>query len=184
MQQTGSLRQLRIEAHFRGHGGTKLGDLPGMLQEVLTIGGTEPHPSHHSDQFRMKSVNAELDTGSLTYFYNFFFNILLRLGDDLFYPGRVDPTILYEPVQGQTRNLPAYGIKTGDNDRFRRVVYDNLYASRSFQCTDIPTFPTDYLPFDVVTFNVEDRHAIFDGVLGSFSLDSIQNDLFRLLGGA
>src|SRR5690606_28396548 len=110
--------------------------------------------------------------------------ILLRLGDDLFYPGRLDHTILYEPVYGETRNLPTYGTTTGGNDRFRRVVYDNLYASHSFQCTDIPTFPTDYLPFDVVTFNIKYRHAIFDGVLGSCSLDSIQNDLFRLLGGA
>src|SRR5690606_12877687 len=118
-------------------------------------------------------VNAQLYTSSLAYFDDFFLDILLRLRNDLLYSGWMNPAILDEPMQRQTRNLPSYGIKTRNNNRLRGVIYDDLHASGRFQRTDIPTFPTDHLALDIVAFNVENRHTVFDGMFCGGSLDRI-----------
>src|SRR5690554_2606703 len=131
----------------------------------------------------MKAMYPKVNTGTLSYFHDFFFDVFLGLRYHLFNSCWVNPTILHKTVQRQAGNFPSYRIKSGDNDGFRRIIYDDFNSGSSLKCTDIPAFPADDLAFDIVAFNIEYGHTIFDDMLCSGSLDGIQHNLFGLLGG-
>ena len=94
VEETCALRQLRIEAHLCCHGGGELGYFSGVLKEVLSIRRTETHATHHLDQFRVKAMYAEINTGSFADLNNFLFDVFLCLGHHLFDTCRVDTSIL------------------------------------------------------------------------------------------
>src|SRR5690606_9263359 len=121
----------------------------------------------------MKAMYPKVNTGTLSYFHDFFFDVFLGLRYHLFNSCWVNPTILHETVQRQAGNFPSYRIKSGDNDGFRRIIYDDFNSGSSLKCPDIPAFPPDNLALNVITFNVEYGHAILHCMLRSCPLDGI-----------
>ena len=100
VEQTGALGFLGIEAQLSGHDGAEVGCLAGMLKEVLTIRGTVLHLADNADELRVKTVNAEVDGGSLTGLYDLVFDLLLNLVDHFLNAGRVDAAVCNKLVKG------------------------------------------------------------------------------------
>ena len=47
----------------------------------------------------------------------------------------------YEPFQGRASNFPANRVESRQNDRFGRVVNDQIYTRQRLQSPDVPPFP-------------------------------------------
>lgn len=113
-----------------------------------------------------------------------FFDLFLYFGNDFFDACRMDAAVRYQLVQRQTRDFTAYRIEARQDDRFRRVVDDDLDAGSGFQGPDVPSFAADDPAFHFVALDVEHRDRVFDGRFGSDALDRLYDDLFRFLVGA
>ena len=62
--------------------------------------------------FRVFAEDEGGDYITLTYFNNLIFNLLFRLGNYLFNPGRMDTTISYQTMQGKAGYFTSYRIKS------------------------------------------------------------------------
>src|SRR5690554_1223096 len=147
-----------------------------MLQEVLPVRRAESHPPYHFDHFWMKAVDSQIDTGPFPDLQYFLVNVLFCFCHNLFDPCWVDPTILDQSVQGEPGNLTSYRIKPGDDNCLGGVINYDFHPRCAFQGTDVPAFPSDDFPFDIVTLNIENRDAVFDGMLCGGSLDGVKDD--------
>ena len=82
-----------------------------MIQRILTIAGTELHPSEKLNQFRMDAVNADLHAGLITGFPDAVLNFLPGLFNRLFDSCRMYAAIYYQLLKSDPRHLPADRIK-------------------------------------------------------------------------
>src|SRR5690606_21370791 len=106
--------------------------------------------------------DAQINNSTFANLYNFVFYLLFGFRYNFFNAGGVNTSICNQSVQSKPRNLSSYRIKPGQDNRLRRVVNDDLYASSCFQCTDITSFTTDNTSFDFIIFYVKDGNRIFD----------------------
>ena len=70
-------------------------------------------------------------------------DLTAHLVDDLFDASRLDASVLDQILQRQTGDLATDRIKTGNRDRFRRIVDDQIHAGRLFDRFDVSSFATD-----------------------------------------
>ena len=184
VQQAGATGHLGVQSQFRGHDAAQIGHFARVLQQVLSVRRTVFHLTDQADQFGMEPVDAQVDRGALAGFDDLFFDLFLYFGNDFFDACRMDAAVRYQLVQRQTRDFTAYRIEARQDDRFRRVVDDDLDAGSGFQGPDVPSFAADDPAFHFVALDVEHRDRVFDGRFGSDALDRLYDDLFRLLVGA
>ena len=121
-----------------------------MLQQVLTIGGTIFHLTDDTDEFRMQSVDTQVDRGTLAGFNDFFFHLLAHLGNYFFDTGGVNTAVCYQLVQCQTGNFTANRVESREYDSFRSIIYNDFHTGGSFKGTDVTTFTADNTSFDFV----------------------------------
>ena len=154
-----------------------------MLQQVLTIGRAVFHLTDDTNQFRMQSVNAQVDGSTFTGFYDFFFYLFAHFGYHFLNTCRVNTSVRYQLMQGQTSHFATYRIECGKNDCFRSIVYNDFYTGSRFQSTDITAFTTDDASFDFIGLNMEYGYGIFNSCLCRYSLDRLYYDSFGFFAG-
>ena len=152
-----------------------------MLQQVLSIRRTILHLTDHTNQFRMQTVHSQIDHGTLTGLYDLVFHLLLHLRYHLLDTSRMDTSVLYQLMQGQTSDLTANRIESGKNDSLRRIIHHDLNTGSGLQSTDITSLTTDDTAFDLVRFNMEHGNRVLDSRLRRYPLDRLDHDLLRLL---
>src|SRR5690606_12339952 len=104
-------------------------------------------------------------------------------------PRRMNPPVSHQFLQGDPGNLPADRIKTGQNDRFRSVVNDQIDPRQRFQGSDIPPLPADDPPLHLVIGKGDNGNGGFRHMIGGAALDGqrqyvarpLVRFLFRLL---
>ncbi len=128
-------------------------------------------------------MNTEVDGGPLSCFNNFIFYLLPDLGHHFFNTGRMDTAVDHQLVQRQTGHFATHRIKPGKNDCLGRIIDNDLNAGGSFKRPDIPAFTTNDPAFDLIAFNVEDRHGILDGSLRGNPLDRFDDNFLGFLVG-
>ncbi len=101
----------------------------------------------------------------------------------LFDAGRVDAAVHHQLVEGQAGHFAADRVEGGKQDGVRGIVHDDFYAGSGFQGADVATFAADDAAFDFIALDGEGGNGVFDGGFGSGTLDGVDNDAFRFLGG-
>ena len=183
MQQTGTACDLGVQPQFGGHDTGQIGRFAGMLQQVLPVGRTVLHLTDQADQFGMQAVDAQIDGRALADLDDLLLDLLLHLGDHLLDAGGMDSAVGDELMQRQTGDLAAHGVEAAQDDRFGRVVDDDLDAGSRFQRTDVAPLAADDAALDLVALDIEDRHGVLDGRLGGHALNRGDDDPLGLLRG-
>ena len=183
VQQTGTACDLGVQPQFGGHDTGQIGRFAGVLQQVLPVGRTVLHLADQADQFGMQAVDAQIDGRALADLDDLLLDLLLHLGDHLLDAGGMDSAVGDELMQRQTGDLAAHGVEAAQDDRFGRVVDDDLDAGSRFQRTDVAPLAADDAALDLVALNIEDRHGVLDGRLGGHALNRGDDDPLGLLRG-
>ena len=121
----------------------------------------QPTESPHA--FLMHIVNAQIEQDPLAFLINFLRNFTGYLLNNLFDPRRMNPAVEDKPLQRRPRNFFADRIKTGNDDRFRRIVNDDIRPRKRFQSADISSFAADYPAFHFVAGQTDGRNRNIAG---------------------
>ena len=125
------------------HYGRQVGDLFGVVEDLLSVGGAEAEDAEVSDHLRMKALEPDIEHGGLSFFLDPLGDFQAGFGDCLFNPSRMDPAVDYELVEGDPRHLPADRVKAADDHGLGRVVDDDVDAGRLLQGPDVAALATD-----------------------------------------
>src|SRR5580700_5318788 len=102
-------------------------------------------------------MNTELNHSTFANFDYLFFDLFFCLFYDFFNPRRVNASIRNKSLQRKPGYFSSQWIKRRKDNRFRRVIYNEVNTGGSFDSPDISALPSNYLPFDLVTFQVKYR---------------------------
>ena len=92
-------------------------------------------------QLGMDAVDADLEDGPLPRLADRLLELLLRLAHHLLDPTRMDAPVGDEPLEREPRDLPPDRVVARDDDRFGRVVDDQVDAGRRFDRADVAALP-------------------------------------------
>ena len=95
----------------------------------------------------------------------------------------MDASVGHELVQREPGDFAANGIEARQDDRFGRVVDDDLDAGGCLQRPDITAFAADNAALHLVAVDIEDRDRVFDRRLGSHALNRLYDDFLGLFAG-
>ena len=133
-------------------------------------------PAEQLDDLRVKPVNVHLKAGLLAHLPDVLLDFLVDLRDDLLDPRRVDPAVLDQALQRHPRHLAPHRVKPGQDNRFRRVVNDDVDARRAFQRPDIAAFTADNAAFHLVVGKRHHRHRRVRHMVGRATLHRLADD--------
>ena len=128
----------------------------------------------------MQSVYTQVDSCALTGLDNLIVELLLNLSNNLFDTCRVDTSVANQLMESQTTYLTTNWIETRDYDSLRSIVYYDFNACSCLESTDVTTLATDDTTLYFVVLDVEYAYGVLDGGFGSYTLDSLYNDLLGL----
>ena len=117
----------------------------------------------------------------LACFFDLLFDLFLCFFNHFLDTGRMDTTVVDQFFQSNAGNLTAYGVKTGNNYRLRRIVNDQVNTGQSFQCPDISALTANDTAFHFIIRQGYYRNSSFCYVVGRTTLNRQRNDLSGLL---
>ena len=137
----------------------------------------------------MQTIHTYGEGGLFAGFLNPLLYFLLSLLHHFLNTGRMDTAIVNQFLQGNTCNLPSNGIKTGNNNRFRSIIDNQVNTSQGFQGSDVAAFPADDPAFHLVVRQIHHGNRSFSHVVCGATLDGRGNNIpglhvrfiFRLL---
>ncbi len=172
--------QRAVEAHFLGQHAGQKGHFDRMPQHVLAVAGAEPQPAEQVNDLGMQAGHV----GFLGRFFAVLLDVLLhfglRLGDDLFDPGRMDAAVGDQLVERHAADFAAHRIEPADDHHARRVVDDHVDAGGLFEGPDVAPFAADDPALHLVAGNVDGAGGGFGGVGGGVALDAGDQHLAAL----
>ena len=180
MEQAGTLCHGDVHAKLRGHQTGDMGNLNGVVQNVLTVRGTVLLASQNLDQFGVQVVNAGLIAGALALFADGAVNFLARLFHHVLNAGGMNAAVHNELLQCKPGNLPTDGIKAGNGDGFRGIVDDQIDAGNGLQCADVPAFPADDAALHLIVGQRDHGDGGLGGVISGTALNRGGDDLAAL----
>ncbi len=129
----------------------------------------------------MQAVDANFEHGGFARFANRIVNFLLGFFDHLFDAGGMDASVENELFERNSRYFPAHRVKTGEDDRFRRVVNDEVNARRRFQRADVSALTADDAALHVVIGQRHDRNRGLGHMIRGATLNRKGYDVARAL---
>ncbi len=138
------------------------------------------HAPHQFDELRMQPMDAHFEAGLVAFFLEMLLHVLLDLLHDLLDAGGVNTPVRDQFLEGETSDLTPVGIVGGDQDRFRRIVHDEIHAGVQLEGADVSPLAADDAPLHVVGGQVHDGHRCLHGVVGGQTLDGRGQDFPRL----
>ena len=181
VEQTGALGDGDVLAELGGHEAGQLGDLDGVVVDVLAVAGAVLHAPDELDQLGMQAHDVGLQHGALALGLDGGVDLALGELDHLLDAGRVDPPIEDELLQGQPRDLAADGVEAGDGDRLRRVVDDEIDARERFNGADVAALAADDASLHLVIGQGNHADGDLGDVIGGAALDGGRHDLAGIL---
>ena len=180
MEQAGTLCHGDVHAKLRGHQTGDMGNLNGVIQNVLTVRGTVLLASKNLDQLGVQIVNAGLIAGAFALFADSTVNFLARLFHHVLNAGGMNAAVHNELLQRQPGNLPANGVEAGNGDGFGGIVDDQIDAGNGLQCADVPAFPADDAALHLVVGQRDHGDGGLGGVISGAALNRGGDDLAAL----
>ena len=112
MQKSGTFCHADIHTDLTCQKSGKLCHLDGMFQCILSITGTELHPSQQSDQFWMDAVNTHFQCSCFSFLTDHGLNLFAGFLNHLLNPGRMDSSVHDQFFQCNSGNLSSNRIKS------------------------------------------------------------------------
>src|SRR5205085_9383850 len=106
-----------------------------------------------------------------------FVELLPHLLHQLLDAGGVDASVLHEALERDAGDLAADGIEAGEDDRFGRVVDDEVDAGGQLQRADVAPFAADDAALHVLARQVDHRYGVLRDVVRGHALDGHAEDL-------
>ena len=108
-------------------------------------------------------MDAEIDGSPFSCFNDLLFDLFLYLIDNLFDAGRVNASVLNEPLERSLGNHLADRVEAADHHRFGCVVNNDIHPSQGFQSTDVAAFAPDDAALHLLVRQAHRRHRDFGG---------------------
>ena len=105
-----------------------------------------------------RALHFGVDCGLLAGLLDLVVDLAARALDGLLDARGLDTTVLDQPGEGDTGDLPAYRIEARDCHQLRRVVDDEVAAGGCLEGTDVAAFSADDAPLEVVRRDGQDTH--------------------------
>ena len=129
----------------------------------------------------MHAMDSEVDTCPLTCLHDLVLKLLLYLCDYFLDTCRVDTAVDHELVESKSCNLPSYRVECRKENCLRSVVYNDFHSCSCLESADVTSFTSDDAALDLVAFDMEYSHGVFDSCFRSCSLDCVDHDTFSFL---
>ena len=143
VQQAAAFGEHDITFELCRHQPGQMRHLDRVRKHILPIARTVAHASEQTNQLRMDAVNARLERRLLPRFLNPLIDLAARLLDHLFDACGMDAPVLDQLLKCNARNLAAHRIEPRKDDRFRRIVNDEINARQRLERADIASLASD-----------------------------------------
>src|SRR5256885_9207071 len=87
--------------------------------------------------------------------------------------GGMDAAVLHQALEGDPGDLAADRIEAGEDDRFRRVVDDEIDAGGQLERADVASFASDDAALHFLVREVDDGDGVFRDVVRRHSLNGL-----------
>ena len=134
-----------------------------MLENVLPVTGPILQATNQVDQVNMHAMGTHIKSGLLTGLLDLDIQVFRNLGNHLLNTGWMNPAVGNKLQQGKTRDLTTDRIKTGQDNRLRCIINNNINAGGGFNSPNVSSFPADDPPLH---FFVGQRYH-GDGLVGN-----------------
>ena len=124
--------------------------------------------------------DAEREGSGFAFLEELLIELLPDLLDQLLDAGRMDAAVLHEALERDAGDLAADRIEAGEDDRFRRVVDDEVDAGGQLQRADVASFAADDAALHVFAREIDDGDRVLGDVVRGHALDGHAEDLARL----
>ena len=181
VEQPGPLGRVHVHAQFGGHQAGQMSHFRGMLQHILPVAGPVFQPAQQLDQFRMDAMDTHLEGGLFPGFLNLLIQFLLGFFHHFLDPGRMDPAVVDQLLQGDPGHFPAHRVEAGNDHRFRRIVDDQVDTGQGLQGPDVPAFPADDPALHFIVGQGHYRNRGFRHLIRRTPLDGQGDDFPGLL---
>src|SRR6185436_15109980 len=114
-----------------------------MLEDILRKTVTKAQPAEKFNQLRVHGGQPGAGDSIFASAHDRFVDFLRHLGHDFLDACWMDAAILNEACHGFARDLTAYRIETGQDDRVRCIIDQDGDAGGRFKGTNITTLTTD-----------------------------------------
>ena len=183
MEEAAHLGGLDVGAELGGNDRGQPAGLHGVDEHVLTVAGAELEPPQELDYLRWQGRDAGVVDSLLPCLAHYEIDFGAGLGHDFLDAARVDAAICHELGEGQAGHFPADRVEGADDDRFRRVVDDQVHASSLFEGADVAAFATDDASLHLVVGQMDGGDGVLGGVVGGDALHRRDDDLASSLVG-
>jgi hypothetical protein len=181
VQQAAALGDRVVHAQLHGHQRRELRDLERVHEHVLPVRRAVAETSEELEDLGMEIGEADRERRRLPFLEQLLVELLANLLHQLLDAGRVDAAVLHEALERDAGDLAADGIEAGEDDRFRRVVDDEVDAGRQLERADIAALAADDAALHVLAREVDDGDRILRDVIRGHALDGHAEDLLGLL---
>jgi hypothetical protein len=124
VEQPCSPRNFAVDLQFVSHHASEVRYFNGMVEDILTVTGSELEPTEQLQQTFWQVINPCSPRCFLTSLQDSLLHLLPRLLHNFFNSGRVDSPVSDEHFQSQPSRLPPDWVKAGNHDGFGRIVND------------------------------------------------------------
>ena len=183
VQQSGTLRELHVDAELGRHDAGEVADLERVLEHVLAVARAELQAAERADEFGVQPVDTAVEGGLLAGLVDLLADELLGLVEHLLDASRMDAAVGDERLQRDAADLAAHRIEAREDDRLGRVVDDEVDAGHLLEGADVAAFSADDAALHVVARDVDDRDGRLGGVVGGDALDRDADDVAGALVG-
>ncbi len=166
-----------IRPQFSGKCSREIGYFERVKQNILLVAIAIAQPSENVEEFRMKARYTSFIGCRFSRFLDLVIDFLTSFCYRFFDTGWMDTTIIDQFFQSNLGHFTSDRIKTGNDNRFRRIVYDKLHSSFLFERSDIATFLTNNLTLDVIGRNSDSRRSKFRHMRTGVLLNHGRHDL-------
>ena len=187
MQQAAALGQGDVRAQLGCHDAGQMGHFDGVLEHVLAVGGAELQAAQQLDQLGVQAVDVGIEGGLFALLPDALLHLAAGFFHHLFDAARLDAAVQDQLFQGHPGNLAADGVETGEDDRLRRVVDDQVNAGHGLQRADVAALAADDAALHFLVGQGHHGHGGLGHVVCGHPLDGGGHDLpgplFALLTG-
>ena len=172
--------RIGVQPHFFGHHAGDERHFDRMPQHVLAVAGAVVQAAEQVDDSLVEAADAGFLDGFFAESLDLRLDLLLRFGDDLLDPRRMDAAVGDELVERDFGDFAADGVERADDHDAGRVVDDDVDAGGLFERADVASFAADDAALHFVAGNIDRAGRGFGGVGGGETLNRREQDFFRL----
>ena len=132
-----------VKPQLRRKKPTQMCDLQAMVKSVLSVAGAKSQLSDQPRQIGMHVLDTRFEKGLFARLHDLRVDISLRFFYDLFDPGGMNSSILYQTFECDSGDLAPNRIETAQRHRLGRIVHDQVDARYRLERPDVSAFPAE-----------------------------------------